>query len=34
MVFGDDLLLLMCPEALKEIIAWSYYFIVIVPAGD
>ena len=33
-VFGDDLVLMMCPRALEWIISWSYYSIAIVPAGD
>ena len=28
------LLLLLCPRAVKQIMSWSYYCIVIVPAGD
>ena len=34
LVFGGCLLLLLGPRAVKQIISWSYYFIVILPAGD
>ena len=30
-VFGDGLVLLTCPRALKYIMSWSHYFIVIFP---